>query len=396
MTLALLLSWLVLGPLLHRTDENKTMFNDNVIDSADKPRTTEPGIRNQATAPGPAGAATDGNPQSDPRLLSAQPEPTLRLANSPIDKSSENNRSISKNRIRRSGKAKSQGRKALLHEAEAATHSTSIEQSGTETDTDAVPPSISQAVTSQRGKDSTLGPTAKTSISDSTDRALPEPQDTKPQEKTPWQFWLGPQWEMQIPTTGTYGYFHGPDNSPEAWRYLVPGIWLEAVHGKDALNLSFMPMHQQMVNDEVFRVQSSLSQTNDTTISREDTKHLYKLLGASASLGYARNLRGAWWGGLSFQAAWWRQALAVSDVQLNYFTAGQAVGQEQFSEPYSITNEWEYFNRMQTFVQADLTFRKQRWQSGLRTGISLTPLSRQAGPGHLFRASAFFRFSFGK
>ena len=116
----------------------------------------------------------------------------------------------------------------------------------------------------------------------------------------------------------------------------------------------------------------------------------------SASIGYARNLRGNWWGRLNLQASWWQQALAQSDVQDSYIVGGQVVDTRPSTYAYKITDEWSYFNKMQTFMMADLTYRKQRWQSGLRSGIALTPLSKGDGPSNMFRGSVFFRWSFGK
>jgi hypothetical protein len=116
----------------------------------------------------------------------------------------------------------------------------------------------------------------------------------------------------------------------------------------------------------------------------------------SASIGYARNLRGNWWGGLNLQASWWQQALAQSDVQDSYIVSGQVVDTRPSTYAYKVTDEWSYFNKMQTFMMADLTYRKQRWQSGLRSGIALTPFSKGDGPSNMFRGSVFFRWSFGK
>ncbi|MFN5646329.1 MAG: hypothetical protein ACK458_02300, partial [Sphingobacteriales bacterium] len=215
-------------------------------------------------------------------------------------------------------------------------------------------------------------------------------------EEDDWKIRFGPQWELQIPTTGFNGYFDGPSVKPEPWRNIIPGLWLEATHGKNAIHFSFMPMQQQMVSDKTFRIQNSLIQNPDTTISREETKHIYKLLGMSASIGYARNLRGNWWGGLNLQASWWQQALAQSDVQDSYIVSGQVVDTRPSTYAYKVTDEWSYFNKMQTFMMADLTYRKQRWQSGLRSGIALTPFSKGDGPSNMFRGSVFFRWSFGK
>jgi hypothetical protein len=222
------------------------------------------------------------------------------------------------------------------------------------------------------------------------------PEDDKKKEEDDWKIRFGPQWELQIPTTGFNGYFDGPSVKPEPWRNLIPGLWLEAAHGKNAIHFSFMPMQQQMVSDKTFRIQNSLIQNPDTTISREETKHIYKLLGMSASIGYARNLRGNWWGGLNLQASWWQQALAQSDVQDSYIVSGQVVDTRPSTYAYKVTDEWSYFNKMQTFMMADLTYRKQRWQSGLRSGIALTPFSKGDGPSNKFRGSVFFRWSFGK
>jgi hypothetical protein len=259
---------------------------------------------------------------------------------------------------------------------------------------DIVSPSLAQEKTTPKASD-TLAVKPKKTV-DTTSSITAAPDEDKKKEDEDWKIRFGPQWELQIPTTGFNGYFDGPSTKAEPWRNLIPGLWLEATHGKNAIHFTFMPMQQQMVSDKTFRIQNSLIQNPDTTISREETKHLYKLLGMSASIGYARNLRGNWWGGLNLQASWWQQALAQSDVQDSYIVGGQVVDTRPSSYAYKITDEWSYFNKMQTFMMADLTYRKQRWQSGLRSGIALTPLSKGDGPSNMFRGSVFFRWSFGK
>jgi hypothetical protein len=257
-----------------------------------------------------------------------------------------------------------------------------------------ISPDLANEKTTPKAVDSTIDQLKKTT--DTAKSINTSPEDDKKKEEDNWKFRFGPQWELQIPTTGFNGYFDGPSTKAEPWRNLIPGLWLEATHGKNAIHFSFMPMQQQMVSDKTFRIQNSLIQNPDTTISREETKHLYKLLGMSASIGYARNLRGNWWGGLNLQASWWQQALAKSDVQDSYIVGGQVVDTRPSTYAYKITDEWSYFNKMQTFMLADLTYRNKRWQSGLRTGIALTPFSKGDGPSNMFRGSVFFRWSFGK
>lgn len=257
-----------------------------------------------------------------------------------------------------------------------------------------IAPALAQEKTTPKASDTLAAKPKKNA--DTTTAVKPSPDEDKKKEDEDWKIRFGPQWELQIPTTGFNGYFDGPSTNAEPWRNLIPGLWLEATHGKNAIHFTFMPMQQQMVSDKTFRIQNSLIQNPDTTISREETKHLYKLLGLSASIGYARNLRGNWWGGLNLQASWWQQALAQSDVQDSYIVSGQVVDTRPSTYAYKITDEWSYFNKMQTFMMADLTYRKQRWQSGLRSGIALTPLSKGDGPSNMFRGSVFFRWSFGK
>ena len=259
---------------------------------------------------------------------------------------------------------------------------------------DDISPDLTKEKTTPKATDSLIAQPKKTT--DTAKSINTSPEDDKKKEEDDWKIRFGPQWELQIPTTGFNGYFDGPSVKPEPWRNIIPGLWLEATHGKNAIHFSFMPMQQQMVSDKTFRIQNSLIQNPDTTISREETKHIYKLLGMSASIGYARNLRGNWWGGLNIQASWWQQALAQSDVQDSYIVSGQVVDTRPSTYAYKVTDEWSYFNKMQTFMMADLTYRKQRWQSGLRTGIALTPFSKGDGPSNKFRGSVFFRWSFGK
>ena len=216
----------------------------------------------------------------------------------------------------------------------------------------------------------------------------------EPEKKSPktWKFNGGLQWELQIPTSGVEGYFDGPKNTSQPWRVAVPAIWLQAVQDKDMISFEFNPMFQNMVPRETFRQQDYISQSVDTLFSNYETKSLYKLLGMSVTLGYAKNIKGNWWLGGVLQSALWQQALAHSDVKQDIILSPGNVQTRYFDYDYRITDEWSYFNKFQVFVSAEALYRKPRWQAGLRTGLAFTPLSKGDGPGNSFRSSIFIRW----
>lgn len=224
-----------------------------------------------------------------------------------------------------------------------------------------------------------------------TEKVLKEEKEEVKKTEEKWQLSGGLQWESQIPTTGLEGYFHGSNNKAQPWRILVPGLYLEAVQGKNAINISFLPMFSQSVARKTFRIQDTLFRSGDSLIARNADKALYKLLGMQASIGYARNMHGNWWYGLSLDAAFWQQGLVkVDGREVNLLS--QIANERSYTERYRISDEWSYFNKTQMFVEGSIQYRKNRWQAALKTGIAFTPLSKGDGPAHMFRGALNFRY----
>jgi len=210
-----------------------------------------------------------------------------------------------------------------------------------------------------------------------------------------WQLQAGLSWSLQLPFSGTRGYFQGPNTSSQPYRVLFPALWLQSAKGKSMLSAEVNPFMSNLLPEKPFRTSTTESYLPDTTISKTEIKTLYKVFGFSASVGYNYNIATNWWVGGNLQFCWWANGIAYSNglVQKTPVNGGSAIQVSTFEEEYQISDEWSYFNRAQFFLNTELQYRKQKWQAGLTAGIAATPLAKNEGPGNSFRMALFYRWA---
>ena len=210
-----------------------------------------------------------------------------------------------------------------------------------------------------------------------------------------WRLQAGLSWSLQLPFSGTRGYFQGPNTSSQPYRVLFPALWLQSVKDKSMLSLEINPFMSNLLPEKPFRTSTTNSYLPDTTIIKTEIKTLYKVFGFSASVGYNYNIAANWWVGGNLQFCWWANGIAYSNglVQKTPVNGGSATQVSSFEEEYQISDEWSYFNRAQFFLNSELQYRKQKWQAGLTAGIAATPLAKKEGPGNSFRMALFYRWA---
>ncbi len=210
-----------------------------------------------------------------------------------------------------------------------------------------------------------------------------------------WQLQAGLSWSMQIPLSGTRGYFQGPNASSQPYRILFPALWIQSVKDKSITSVEINPFLSNLLPEKPFRTSTTVSYLPDTTITTTEVKTLYKVFGISTSIGYNYNIGKNWWVGGNMQFNWWTKGLAYSNglIQKKPVNGGASAQDINFEKEYQISDEWSYFNRAQFFINAEFLYRKDKWQAGITTGISATPLAKNEGPGNSFRMSLFYRWA---
>ena len=64
-----------------------------------------------------------------------------------------------------------------------------------------------------------------------------------------WQLQAGLSWSLQLPFSGTRGYFQGPNTSSQPYRILFPAIWLQTVKAKSMLSVEINPFISNLLPD---------------------------------------------------------------------------------------------------------------------------------------------------
>lgn len=209
-----------------------------------------------------------------------------------------------------------------------------------------------------------------------------------------WRLAGGLFWTLPLNSLSQYETWSaGPNGQPQPYRLLLPGAWIEASHERHLMTLEFNPFASGIPRDIPFKYVEGSRQGTDTLIRTYTSHTMLKSFGASLGMGYQYNINGKLWIGGSFQAILWTRAVEQegivyekipSNSNPSVFTA------ESFN--YPMKENWEYFSKFQFNLNADLTYREKNWQTGIRTGVALTPFAQKEGPVHPFSASVFFRW----
>ncbi len=208
-----------------------------------------------------------------------------------------------------------------------------------------------------------------------------------------WVLESGVHWTLPVPATGSGTYFMGPNGKSQAYRILLPGLWLQARTEKHLMTFELNPFAVGLPPQKSFRTINSLDQLPDTIVTVTDTRTILKTFGFSAGLGYQYNIIQNWWLGGSFQTSWWSRGVAESESVINKVPIGTSTGTYTNNNyTYSIKDEWSYFNRFQLNLNAESVYRRKNWQAVLRLGFAATPFAEKQGPVHPFRGELIYRW----
>lgn len=206
----------------------------------------------------------------------------------------------------------------------------------------------------------------------------------------------GLQWNAQIPFAGIDGYFAGPNAKAQPYRILLPGIWVSMMEGKSIFTIEANLFHTAAVPQKLFFTGASSKINGDTAIITTETKTLNRLFGFSAAFGYNHNIKNNWWLGGNMQFVSWNKGVVHSTgtIEKKSVSGSFEAITNTFSTHHPITaTEKTSFAESQLIANAELWYRKNMWQAGLRTGISVTPLANQKGPSNSFRTDIMFRIA---
>lgn len=206
----------------------------------------------------------------------------------------------------------------------------------------------------------------------------------------------GLQWNAQIPFAGVDGYFAGPNAKAQPYRILLPGIWVSMLEGKSIFTIEANLFHTAAVPQKLFFTGVSSKVNEDTAIITSETKALSRLFGFSAAFGYNHNIKNNWWLGGNMQFVSWNKGVVNSTgtIEKKSMSGSFETTTNTFSTHHPITDtEKASFYKSQFIANAEWWYRKDMWQAGLRTGISVTPLANQKGPSNSFRTDIMFRIA---
>lgn len=216
------------------------------------------------------------------------------------------------------------------------------------------------------------------------------PQVAKPVEKNTeaaLELHAGLQWAVQLPLSATEHYFAGPGGPEQPFRLLLPSAWFSIQANKYLLLAEVNPFATTVYKPRPFMV--TTSQGNAQTIITQ-TQTLSKLFGVSTTIRGSYNAAGNWWVGGGLQAYFWAKGVTTN----SYITDSSGI-KKYYTTIGTVNNEgWQHLFKFNVRADAELLYKKNKWQAGLRTGVFVMPVaSNNNGPKNLFVVEIFYRFS---
>jgi hypothetical protein len=232
----------------------------------------------------------------------------------------------------------------------------------------------------------------KTTISDT---ATAPAEDQAPHIELPaekWKIDAGLQWTLPVPSINSSNYFAGPNGQSQPYRLLLPGAWIQAEKEKQLITLDINPFAVSLPPAKVFRTITSVENVQDTLVQTTDQRTLIKTFGLSAGVAYQYKVFSNWWAGAGVQMMFWKRAVAGSSSAINKTpmggTAGVTTSQQSI---YKLSDEWNYFSRIQATISGEVFYKTPKWQAGIRLGLPITPLAQQDGPKYFLRGELLYR-----
>jgi hypothetical protein len=206
----------------------------------------------------------------------------------------------------------------------------------------------------------------------------------------------GLEWAAQVPTANAGHYFSGTTGRDQFYRLLIPAVWMQVQSHGSLLEITFAPSFSKLVASRTFSEETNSVVVADSSVTTHTTKALDKLFGVALSVNYAAALGGKWWAGGGIRADWWKHAIAtasiVEDKSPLYNPATNV--RSSFSSTVPLNEvDWSNFSRFQFDLSAQLLYRMDAQQTGLRVSMPFTPLNKNGGAGDSFRAELFYRLA---
>ena len=235
------------------------------------------------------------------------------------------------------------------------------------------PPPEKQPV--QAGDKTTLAP------GDDADKKEENNDDT-----TQWQ--AGLWWKAQGPFSGAKHYVDGPNGKSQPYRLLIPGFWVAMQHGHDMLDAELNVFASTVYKPQQFYGYYTIP--TPTTNVAEQYK-LTKTFGVSLGLGYSYNIGGNWWAGGNVQFTALTAAANVIDSTITNVTANNITYRSGTGKVNDTL--WADFNKLQVRLGAQLLYKTNHWQAGIRTGVYfMSPMSRYNTVHNPLETELFFRW----
>jgi hypothetical protein len=124
-------------------------------------------------------------------------------------------------------------------------------------------------------------------------------------------FWVGAgvQWNMPVPFAGYNYYLKGPDGKDQAYRLLLPGVWLAINKNRQRIMATVNPFVSAPMPAKDYG--TGMVSINDS-MQVFAHKRMIKMFGYQVGLQYAYRLTGHWWLGGGVDGNWWRKGLVLA------------------------------------------------------------------------------------
>lgn len=203
----------------------------------------------------------------------------------------------------------------------------------------------------------------------------------------------GLQWTFQVPASNPSPYFTGPDLSFQPYRNLVPGAWIRVQVERSAIIADVTPFYSTIVSARPHYTFYQSTRVGDTIINTTEVRSMRKNFGLGAGIGYEYQLFPRWWIGVGFHSYWWNKAIGQAEgLEEKIPVGGTDKLSRNYNRDYIIPSEENsYFRKSQQNLSFTALYTKNKWQAGLRGGITFSSLAKRDGPRNLTRFDFLFR-----
>lgn len=178
----------------------------------------------------------------------------------------------------------------------------------------------------------------------------------------------GLQWQAQLPFGGIQHYFAGPNASSQPYRLLIPGAWVGFEIDRNLFVAEVSPFTSTVYNPKPFVTITTVDGQTEVT----KTKKLNKLFGLSAAIRYSYNVKGKWWAGGGIHTDLVNKGVATVNTEIN--NNGTTTSSTSFARLE--TSDLSLLSKFKVRTDAEVFYRAEKWQAGLRAGVYFTPVTK--------------------